>query len=95
MLFIHLSLFFSLKDWSLHSNNTGGYFQCNRYEARSSAQGRGIVFHCVFCSDRNILFFCFMHTVLLGSDDDLGGLTSLHDLDGGSAAAESYRSRYV
>ena len=23
-----------MQDWGLHSNNTGGFFQCNRYESR-------------------------------------------------------------
>jgi hypothetical protein len=31
-----------MQDWSLHSDNTGGYFQCNRY--RETPQGEGDVF---------------------------------------------------
>ena len=25
-----------MTDWALHSNNTGGYFQCNRFEASAA-----------------------------------------------------------
>jgi hypothetical protein len=25
-----------MQDWTLHSNNTGGYFQCNRFEAATA-----------------------------------------------------------
>ena len=29
-----------MQDWSLHSNTTGGYFQCNRFDA-GAAKGEG------------------------------------------------------
>lgn len=31
-----------MQDWNLHSQNTGGYFQCNRYIASDSAENRQI-----------------------------------------------------
>lgn len=30
-----------MKDWSSHSQQTGGYFQCNRFQAGSGADGGG------------------------------------------------------
>ena len=29
-----------MQDWSLHSNTTGGYFQCNRFDA-NAGKGEG------------------------------------------------------
>jgi hypothetical protein len=28
-----------MQDWTLHSNTTGGYFQCNRFDATAKVEG--------------------------------------------------------
>ena len=28
-----------MQDWTLHSNTTGGYFQCNRFDASAKVEG--------------------------------------------------------